>query len=156
MTTKPPKHIALPDKNTKTLNQIQAYKNNSLAVSNAKNLKSKLPLPDFNVLLEITKLSNKIDLEQKTLVQKQLLLQSTKEQYRQKLLSEEQNIRSRVITIKKRQNIAQVVDRIRQSEVELQNKIRDRMSKYKPVEKLDKNQKHNLFMALINKVTDVN
>ena len=71
------------------------------------------------------------------------------------LNGEEKDIRSRVITIKKRQNIAEVVEKIRQSEVELQNKILARMEQYKPTQKLSKNQKRNLLMTLINKVTNV-
>jgi hypothetical protein len=155
MSLKPTRRILLPDKNSPNTNQIQTYKHNTPTIGVTQTMDVKLPIPDYDTLLEITKLSNQVALEQKSLEQKQLLLQTTKEKYRQKLLSEEHNIRSRVITIKKRQNIAQVVERIRQSEVELQKKIRDRMDKYKPVQKLDKNQKHNLFMALINKVTDV-
>jgi hypothetical protein len=144
-----------PSQNLGNNNQIQAYKKNP-PVNFTPSDKIKYPLPDYDTLLEITKLGNQILFEEKTLEQKHLLLRATKAQYRQKLLSEEKDIRSRVITVKKRQNIAQVVERIRQSEVELQTKIKERMEKYKPVQKLDKNQKHNLFMALINKVTDVN
>jgi hypothetical protein len=155
MNTKPTRAMLLPDKNLGARNQIQTYKKN-LPVNFVPAQEVKYPLPDYDALLEITRLSNQISFEQKTLEQKQLLLQTTKEQYRQKLLSEEQNIRSRVITIKKRQNIADVVERIRKSEVELQAKIRERMEKYKPVQKLNQNQKNNLFMALINRVTDVN
>jgi hypothetical protein len=148
------KTLQVSTKNFGSNNQIQAYKKNPPVNFVAKD-EVKYPLPDYDSLLEITRLSNQIVFEHKALEQKQLLLRDTKEQYRRKLLSEEQNIRSRVITIKKRQNIAQVVEQIRQSEVELQNKIKERMDKYKPIEKLDKNQKHNIFMALINKVTDV-
>jgi hypothetical protein len=156
MTTKSPRSLPLHDKNVGTTNQIQAYKNNSLVVGPSINASAKLPLPDYDILLEITRLSSQIVFEQKTLEQKQLTLQITKEQYRQKLLNEEQDIRTRVITIKKRQNIAQMVESIRQSELELQNKLQDRMDKYKPTQKLNKNQKYNLFIALMNKVTDAN
>ena len=149
MTTKT---ISIPAKKIHNNNQIQAYRNNPPAI---KDQDIEYPLPDYEALLEISKLSNQVAFELKALEQKQLLLQKTKEQYRQKLLTEEKDIRSRVITIKKRQNIAQVVEKIRQSELQLQNKIWERMDKYKPTQKLDKNQKNNLFMALINKVTDV-
>lgn len=155
MTVKPQRPTHLSEKTLGTKNQIQAYKKNPPVVAHIDNIKIKLPLPNYEDLLEITKLSNLIAFEQKTLEQKQLMLQNTKEQYRKKLLSEEKDIRSRVITIKKRQNIKQLVAQIRQSELELQNKIMIRMAQYKPVQKLDKNQKHNLFLALINKVTDV-
>jgi thymidylate kinase len=135
-------------------NQIQTYQKN-LPVSFVAQDNPQLPLPDYEILVQITKLADSIDREKLKLEQKQLLLQTTKEQYRQRLLSEEKDIRSRVVTIKKRQNIAEVVERIRQSEVELQNKILARMEQYKPTQKLSKNQKRNLFMALINKVTNV-
>lgn len=141
------------DRHLASSNQIQTYKKNPPAI---KDQDINYPLPDYNVLLEITRLSNQISFEQKSLEQKQLLLQTTKEQYRQRLLGEEKDIRSRIVTIKKRQNIAQVVEKIRQSELELQTKIWERMDKYKPTQKLEKNQKQNLFMALIKKVTDVN
>ena len=149
------KTIPIPSVNLTNSNQIQTY-NNSLPVISKTNQTSQYPLPDYDSLVQIAKVCDGIKLEQHKLEQKQLQLQTTKQVYKQKLLSEEKDIRSRVITIKKRQNIAQVVEKIRQSEQLLQNKILERIDKYKPAQKLDKNQKHNLFMTLINKVTDVN
>jgi hypothetical protein len=149
------KIIPIPEKNLGNTNQIKAYKNNS-PVNFTNSQIIKYPLPDYDSLVEITKLSNQINFELKNLEQKQLLLQSTKEQYRKKLLCEEKDIRSRIITIKKRQNISQLIDKIRQSEIQLQNKILERIEKYKPANRLDKKQKNNLLMALIHKVTDVN
>jgi predicted O-linked N-acetylglucosamine transferase (SPINDLY family) len=143
------KTVPIPQQSRNKSSQLQIYQNKPID-------QPKLPLPDYNSLVELTKLHQLIVLQAAKLEQRQLQLQATKEQYRQKLLSEENDIRSRVITLKKRQNIAQVVEKIRQSELELQNKILERMDKYQPTHKLDKNQKHNLFVALINKLTDVN
>lgn len=148
MTTK----ILKPLKQTVS-NQIQTYQKN-LPVSLETKAKPILSLPDYEILVQITKLADSVSREQTKLEQRQLLLQTTKEQYRQKLLSEEKDIRSRVVTIKKRQNIAEVVEKIRQSELQLQTKVLERMEQYKPTQKLNKNQKRNLFMALINKVTN--
>jgi uncharacterized ubiquitin-like protein YukD len=134
-------------------NQLKAYQKNSSLVTVDQ---AQYPLPDYDSLVQITRLCSKIAIEKSKLQQKQLQLHTAKLEYKQKLLSEEKDIRSRVITLKKRQNIAEVVEKIRQSELELQTKILARIEQYKPAKKLDKNQKHNLFMALINKVTDVN
>ncbi len=133
------------------INQIQAYQKSQLVT---KNEELNYPLPDYNSLLEITKISKQVAFENKTLKQKQLLLLETKKQYRQKLLLEETNIRTRVITLKRRQNIAQVVEKIRQSEIQLQNQIWERIEQYQPAQSLDKNKKHNLFLALISKITN--
>jgi hypothetical protein len=82
------------------------------------------------------------------------LLIKTKDEYRQKLLSDEKGIRSRIVTIKKRQNIAEVVEKIRQSEINLNAKLQVRIDQYQPTHKLSKNQKRNLLLALINKITN--
>jgi hypothetical protein len=130
-------------------NQIQTYTKTEL-----KHNEIKLQLPDFDVLVEITRLSDQIALQTQKLEQKKLVLIKTKEDYRQKLLGEEQSIRDRIVTVKKRQNIAQIVEKIRQSELELQDKLHQRIDSYQPTKSLNKNQKNNLFSILINQITN--
>jgi hypothetical protein len=135
-------------------NQMQAYGSNSPVVSSSKLTTKKLTLPNFDTLMEISRLSDQIKFQTLKLEQKQLLLIKTKDEYRQKLLSDEKGIRSRVVTLKKRQNIAEVVEKIRQSEIDLHTKLQTRINQYQPTHRLSKNQKHNLLLALINKVTN--
>jgi hypothetical protein len=143
------------DIDTTLENEIQTYQSNSPVISDQKQAISKLHLPDFDSLMEISRLSDQIKFQHLKLEQKQLLLVKTKDEYRQKLLSDEQGIRTRIVTLKKRQNIGQIVEKIRQSEIELQLKLQARIDSYEPTRQLNKKQKTKLLQALINKVTNV-
>jgi vacuolar-type H+-ATPase subunit I/STV1 len=135
-------------------NQMQTYSPNTPIVSNVKLIDRKLALPNYDILMEITRLSDQIKFQKLKIEQKQLLLSKTKNEYRQKLLSEEKGIRSRIVTLKKRQNIGQIVAKIRQSEIELHQRLLDRIDQYEPSRKLLPIQKNSLMTALINKMHD--
>jgi hypothetical protein len=156
MSTKTTKQHTRNTLNSDIDNEIQTYKSNSPAIVSQNNQPPKLHLPDFDSLMEISRLSDQIKFQNLKLEQKQLLLTKTKDDYRQKLLHDEQGIRTRIVTLKKRQNIGQIVEKIRQSEMELQLKLQARIDNYEPTKQLNKKQKTKLLQALINKVTNVN
>jgi hypothetical protein len=111
-----------------------------------------LPKPNWQILKEITELSDRLKQKQLELGQKKLLLESTKKQLSEQIKLDEKDLKQKIVVVKKRENISNFVEKLRQQEQDLQTRIKDKITSHPDYQKLKESDQSLLSETMINKL----
>lgn len=116
------------------------------------NSRANLSLPNFQILQEITDLTDKLNSKKLELNQKRLELELTKTKLKNQLIADEINLKKKVITVKKRKNISELVEKLRQQEQDLQHRISDKIAKHPQYQKLSESSQKTTTDSIISQL----
>lgn len=126
--------------------------NNPQNIKALPNSRVNLSRPNWQILQEITDLTDKLTAKKNELGKKKLELEQTKVKLKNQLVIDEVDLKKKVITVKKRENISNLIDKLRQQEQDLQNRINNKIADHPKYQKLSKSKQKIATDSIISKL----